>query len=1443
MSLSLSAERDRIQRQVEQLEQNLSATHTELELLSDDESDGDDTEEERQSPLGLLAQREKIQSEIHNLEEVLGQHRPVCVSDDEDSSSSSSGESELALSESTDSCLQMNLVYQQVVQETLDQLETLLTHNHRQQKELLSQLSGPVKESSRERPAHPSCQKTINMYLGRFLKPYFKDKLTGLGPPANDETKEKASRLTGCLDDKKLKVKRWESWQKTLLIHAVTRDSLRRIIQPKLSKVDYLSQKLSRAAETDKEPLRQQMDSLEREIELLREKTEDQLVGDRFDEHDWQKISNIDFEGTRDAEDIRCFWQNFLHPSISKTKWSKEEVQQLKEISRRHGERDWETIATELGTGRTAFLCLQTFQRFVSDSLKNGPWTPDEDALLRELVDKMRIGNFIPYTQMSYFMEGRDPAQLIYRWNQVLDPSLKRGFWTKEEDQLLLNAVSRFGERDWWKIRFEVPGRTDSGCRDRYYDCLKAETKRGPFDQQEKELLQLLVEKHGVGRWAKIAAEIPHRNDAQCLREWKKLNKSTKPRPKRVKRQKKTQTCVTTRQLRRRKSPKEEESTEDEEVKVEYMDSDADEKKEVKESPQQGDQVEEDYTFSPLQEWIPTNKAQSSTLLSFRLVELPSSSQDLVRSADQHQVRSTILGRSSRSAILGPSPRQLQWTERHATTAMMMVSPDQLRAYLRRQVEKLERRSSPRKVQHSRQNPLGGILDPGLFLQLQAAVTPWIGNVLIPHKSRVTAADALRGREEDLLSTPVFMLLLQAMNVDAVGCKEMIGQRRNQVVATPPAPGHASNKMKRKTVKEEQQTKQILKQLQRNHPPPQSCPVLSQMPPRMSPVSFPQDVFIPHSVAQPAISSFQLMTTSSPSPQRPPPVGVLPRLFPPAPLDVLSPSGGPLPLTRNQKAAHQHGSLQERAPVRTPVLASTRLLPQTPPSCVTTPTAPLEPPPAQLVSSPSSPPVSLKVPLPLNATSSCSNRSSLHDPSLVPPPSTPTYQLLAPSHSGLPVVHDDHCYIQGRHLVNSIQSPCNPASNKHPKALPRRSTRSKGEEPAAVSRCQEGQCVGGACGTCVTQKGKRVRNPTARARALQEAAQEKVEAKNKRSSPRNKRCRSTGPDEVFSQPPGFCLRPGQSMWVTTPHGLIQLAQAPPQGLQLTLVPSAPFSAPPGQLIRHTLFPPAGSVLNQLHPIPAFSLPQPISHPGTSASPSHRLRPPPKLLIPKMGRVGVKPAAPPQYRREALQFDPSLIFLDTREAVRDWLSGRGGVAVGGGAGLLPYLPPCVSSLNTLSALLRAKKVLTSSSLQLLGEGAGGPPDSTSDLRSAQDPSAPPPLAPSVSPDLLKDEEAQLVVAMRQLVAERFSCNPAYQLLKARFLSCFTVPALLATVQPIRAKPGPAIEEDKEEEELKKFRERCRQRRADRTLLLCDGSGALANHFSGTQGSSPFPSLSS
>ncbi|XP_068457821.1 snRNA-activating protein complex subunit 4 [Clinocottus analis] len=1704
MSVSLSAERDRIQRQVEQLEQSLSATHTELELLSsetDDESDGDDAEEERQCAAGLLAQREKIKNEIQNLEEVLGPHSPVCVSDDDDGSSSSSEESELGLSPSADSCLQMNLVYQQVVQETLDQLETLLTNNHRQQKELVTQLSGPIRESPRERPAHPSCQLPITMYLGRFLKPYFKDKLTGLGPPANQETKEKANRMTGCLDDKKLKVKRWESWQKTLLIHSVTRDGLRRLIQPKLSKVDYLSQKLSRAAETDKQQLRQQITSLERDIELLRMKKDNELVGGRYDEHDWQKISNIDFEGTREAEDISRFWQNFLHPSVSKEKWSQDEVQRLKEVSRRHGERHWDAIAAELGTGRTAFLCLQTFQRYVSDSLKRGVWSPDEDALLRELVDKMRIGNFIPYTQMSYFMEGRDPAQLIYRWNQVLDPSLKKGSWTKEEDQLLLRAVSLFGEKDWWKIRFEVPGRTDCSCRDRYYDCLKAETKRGRFDQQEKQLLQLLVEKHGVGRWAKIASEIPLRYDAQCLREWRIMSRP--PRPPKAKTTTKTsggkkkKATPPSKKRKRRRVIVKEESSEEEEEEVQYMDSDEEKKTMIKEEVVQSteeeeeeEEPEEEYIIPCMQDWVPAEKAHGFTSLSFRPVALPSSS-GLAR--DQTPVRSTILGPFGRSVVLGPEPRELSRTERHGSV-MMMVSPDQLRAHLQRQVSKYDARGAapPRKIQTDRRSPLGRATDPGLVYELQAAVTPWIGNVLIPQVHRAAAAEALGPQgagAQPLSSTQVFLLLLQTMSVDTAGCKDVIQQRRKRVlVLEPPAPAPVPSSRLHNSVAELLRQKRLLKdeqilnqlQMLQQLPPLRRPGVLLQMPPimrpRMSSMSFPRAVFLPHPVSQPLSSSIGPMnpcrplplgvlssvvpetlkatstcsaashqkaqpltqnlmvalpcsthpgpipthpapapthpgpipthpgpilthpgpapthpcpalTHPGPAPSHPGPILTLPGSAPTHPGPILTHPGpapthpgpilthpgpilthpgpapthpgpapthpgpipthpapapthpgpipthpgpiltlpgsapthpgpilthpGPAPTHPGPAPTHPGPILTHPGPILThpgpapthpgpilthpgPVLTHPGPAPSLPGPAPTHPgpilthpgpilthpgPAPTHPGPILTLPGPApslpgpapthpgpilthpgpapthpGPILTLPGPAPshpctgagadvggagadvggagadvggasdglieeqsgrrlrkpsLKAREVDANKKAASSPlkrtqiqtSIQPSPGSPSMpspqRLASSAPSSLATFLNDHHYASfgprpGPVGSDLLTPPPDATPPKAPPKAPRRRRTRAEEQPDR----------------CVIEK---VQNPTERARPLQESKAETK--KKKRTSPLKKRSRSSFPKRevvIRKQPmaplPGFCLLPGQSMWVMTPGGLVQLAQAPPQGLQLTLVPSAALPAP------------------LVCPLAAVSVPA---------------RPPqPKSFKPYKGA----PRAPPL----ALQFDPSLMFLEPREAVCDWLSGRRGVAVPGAAVALPYLPPFVGSLNALGALLRSKTSLTRCSLKLLARGSEPqlPPTKPSPpgkRTSRQPPDLPdstsdfgPPRhtpAPSVSP-----EEEELVQVLRQLVAERFSGNPAYQLLKARFLSCFTVPALLATVQPIREKTVTCTTNEEEEaeregEELKKIKERGRQRRAERSLLLCDGSGAPANHFSG------------
>ncbi|KAL7978462.1 hypothetical protein Chor_004279 [Crotalus horridus] len=143
---------------------------------------------------------------------------------------------------------------------------------------------------------------------------------------------------------------------------------------------------------------------------------EEILLGNRHDEHDWDKIANISFEGTRNASELRKYWQNYEHPSINKKEWSEEEVEKLKET-----------------TQRTAFQCLQKFQSYNRD-FKRSEWSPEEDQMLRQLVQEMRVGKHIPYRKIAYYMEGRDSAQLIYRWTKRVDPSLKRGAWTPKED-------------------------------------------------------------------------------------------------------------------------------------------------------------------------------------------------------------------------------------------------------------------------------------------------------------------------------------------------------------------------------------------------------------------------------------------------------------------------------------------------------------------------------------------------------------------------------------------------------------------------------------------------------------------------------------------------------------------------------------------------------------------------------------------------------------------------------------------------------------------------------------------------------------------------------------------------------------------------------------------------------------------------------------------------
>uniref|UniRef100_A0A4W3JS06 HTH myb-type domain-containing protein n=1 Tax=Callorhinchus milii TaxID=7868 RepID=A0A4W3JS06_CALMI len=78
-------------------------------------------------------------------------------------------------------------------------------------------------------------------------------------------------------------------------------------------------------------------------------------------------------------------------------------------------------------TQRTAYMCLQKYQES-NKELRKRKWTEEEDQMLRDLVERMRVGNFIPYTKSEC---------LHQRWTKKLDPELTHGAWSPWEDDVL----------------------------------------------------------------------------------------------------------------------------------------------------------------------------------------------------------------------------------------------------------------------------------------------------------------------------------------------------------------------------------------------------------------------------------------------------------------------------------------------------------------------------------------------------------------------------------------------------------------------------------------------------------------------------------------------------------------------------------------------------------------------------------------------------------------------------------------------------------------------------------------------------------------------------------------------------------------------------------------------------------------------------------------------
>jgi alkylhydroperoxidase/carboxymuconolactone decarboxylase family protein YurZ len=250
---------------------------------------------------------------------------------------------------------------------------------------------------------------------------------------------------------------------------------------------------------------------------------------------DWAAIAALVPGRTR--RQCQKKWHTVLDKNIDPTtaragKWSAIEDIKLKDAVQIHGGKNWVGIAA-LVPGRTMTVCRQRWHDALNPSItltagRTGKWVEDEDIKLKDAV---QIHGGKDWVAVAALVPGRTHKQCYKRWNDQLDPWIKRahgrtGTWTADEAKKLKDAVLSHGSREWAAIAALVPGRTKIQCQSKWRDDLGSSidpmtARAGTWTEDEDSKLKDAVQEHGSKNWDAIAALVPGRTRNQCRHRWK----------------------------------------------------------------------------------------------------------------------------------------------------------------------------------------------------------------------------------------------------------------------------------------------------------------------------------------------------------------------------------------------------------------------------------------------------------------------------------------------------------------------------------------------------------------------------------------------------------------------------------------------------------------------------------------------------------------------------------------------------------------------------------------------------------------------------------------------------------------------------------------------------------------------------------------------------------
>merc|ERR1712003_525223 len=144
---------------------------------------------------------------------------------------------------------------------------------------------------------------------------------------------------------------------------------------------------------------------------------------------------------------------------------------------------------------------------------KKGNWSVEEDQkILNHAKDAEEIGDDVDWVLLASTLSGRNEKQCERRYNNLTlmnkNNCMKKGGWTVEEDCKIMEHVNTFGECKWSALASQLPERVAKQCKRRYKKLQKKEEdskRKAPAEETEETTAEIDMFPAGIAQANMIA--------------------------------------------------------------------------------------------------------------------------------------------------------------------------------------------------------------------------------------------------------------------------------------------------------------------------------------------------------------------------------------------------------------------------------------------------------------------------------------------------------------------------------------------------------------------------------------------------------------------------------------------------------------------------------------------------------------------------------------------------------------------------------------------------------------------------------------------------------------------------------------------------------------------------------------------------------------------------